>query len=160
LVIEPGPIRIKDIYGMYRYENFLYVVELTGQQIKDFLEYCAKYYVWDGKQITPNPEMRGYNYDMAEGIKYTIDVTRKPGNRIENLVLQSTDKSLKMNETYKVAMNSYRATGGGGHMAAAGASDAKIIWKSSEEMRNILADYIKKTGKLTPHTDGNWKVVE
>lgn len=160
LVIPPGVIRIKDIYGMYRYENFLYVVEMTGQQIKDFLEYSARYYMWDGKEVKPNPEIQGYNYDMAEGIRYLINVRKKPGQRISDLTDLKTGQPLKMDRIYKVAMNSYRATGGGGHMAAAGAKDAPVIWKSNEEMRNILADYIRQQGKLTPAVDGNWRLSE
>ena len=145
---------------MYRYENFLYVIEMTGQQIKNFLEYSANYYLWDGNQIIPNPEMRGYNYDMAEGIKYKINVREQSGKRIEDMVIVKTGKPMDMNNLYKVAMNSYRATGGGGHMAAAGAKDAKIIWKSNEEMRNILAEYIRKLGTLTTQVDGNWQVIK
>ena len=165
LVIPAGPIRIKDVYSMYPYENFLYLVEMTGRQIKDFLEYSANYYVMDEGKIVANPDMRGYNYDMAEGIEYKIKVEKEKGkkkkenrNLIEDIRLVSTGKPLDMNKIYKVAMNSYRATGGGGHMAAAGASDVKILSKSNEEMRNILTDYIKKTGEISAKVDGNWEI--
>lgn len=158
LKIAPGPIKIKDIYSMYRYENFLYVVEMTGQQIKDYLEYSSRFYIWDGKKITENPDVRGYNYDMAEGIGYQIDVREKTGSRIKNLTFLRTGKPLEMKKIYRVAMNSYRATGGGGHMAAAGASEAPVVFKANEEIRNILAEYIKKQGTIKPKADGNWKV--
>ncbi|MCK4653924.1 MAG: 5'-nucleotidase C-terminal domain-containing protein, partial [Candidatus Cloacimonetes bacterium] len=157
--IKPGKIRIKDIYSMYEYENFLYVLEMTGRQIKDFLEYSTKYYIWDGKQVSPNPKIAGYNYDMAEGINYFIDITEKVGNRIKELFLIKTGKPIKMDQIYKVAMNSYRANGGGGHIAAANAENVRVIFKSNMEMRNILADYISTTGKIKSIVDENWKII-
>ena len=157
--IKPGKIRIKDIYSMYEYENFLYVLEMTGRQIKDFLEYSTRYYIWDGKQVSPNPKIAGYNYDMAEGINYFIDITEKVGNRIKELFLIKTGKPIKMDQIYKVAMNSYRANGGGGHIAAANAENVRVIFKSNMEMRNILADYISTTGKIKSIVDENWKII-
>jgi len=159
LCVPPGPFRVKDIYAMYPYENFLYVVKMTGQQIKDFLEYSSRYYIWDGCNVNPNPDIAGYQYDMAEGINYMIDVTRDVGKRIKRLKFLQTGKPLEMNQIYKVAINSYRASGGGGHINAAGARNAPIIFQSSEEMRNILTDYIKNIGTITPETDQNWKIV-
>lgn len=177
-----GPILIKDIYGMYRYENFLYTIEMTGQQIKNFLEYSARYFVPENGKITASAKMPGYNYDMAEGIRYRITIKRQEenktqdirqmikevknkyqktesGNTVEDLILIKTGKPLEMDKTYKVAMNSYRATGGGGHLAAAGIKNPKILSKSNVEMRTILAEYIKKQKIIRPETDGNWKLI-
>ena len=181
-----GPIRIKDIYGMYRYENFLYTVAMTGQQIKDFLEYSARYFVPENGRITASDKMPGYNYDMAEGIRYKIIVKKgranktqdirqmikevkkkyqdtsnkiRTGNSVEDIIFIKTGKPLEMNKTYTVAMNSYRATGGGGHLAAAGIKNPKILSKSNVEMRSILAEYIKKQKIIRPETDGNWKLI-
>ncbi len=158
-VLPPGPVRIKDVYNMYWYENFLYTVEMTGRQIKDYLEYCARYFRWNGTSLQTNPEMAGYNYDMAEGVGYTINVSNAPGNRISNLVDLRTGQPLQMDKTYKAAMNSYRAAGGGGHTGAVGLKSGDIIYKSSEEMRNILIDYIKEKETLNARVDGNWKIV-
>ncbi len=160
--IPPGKIRIKDVYGMYRYENFLYVVEMTGQQIRDYLQYCARYYLKKGDKIIANPKMAGYNYDMAEGIKYKITVTREDDtgeNTVGPIIYLKTGRPLDMHRRYKVALNSYRAMGGGGHMAAAHVSEKQILFKSDEEMRNILADYIQQQKIIHPVCDGNWTVV-
>ena len=159
LKILPGKICIKDIYGMYRYENFLYLVQMSGQQIKDFLEYSARFYLWDGTQVKANPNMAGYNYDMAEGLSYQINVRKAPGSRTENIIDLKSGRPLDLHKKYRVAMNSYRASGGGGHMAAAGLEKAKILKKSNREMRGILADYLKKTGKISTRPDGNWKII-
>ena len=164
---------------MYRYENFLYTVEMTGQQIKDFLQYSANYYMLENNQIVANPEMAGYNYDMAEGINYTIKVRRneyqdikdkklktevrkrksKFRNAVSDLVLIKTAKALEMDKKYTVAMNSYRASGGGGHLAAAGITNPTILSKSNMEMRTILGDYFRKLKIIEAHCDRNWKTV-
>ncbi len=157
----PGTIRVKDVYGMYRYENFLYTLELTGQQIKNYLEYSARYFVWEDKtnRVIENDEIPGYNYDMAEGIAYEIHVGRPFGERIKNLIDLQTGKPLIADSLYTVALNSYRAAGGGGHLAAAGITRPKISWKSNEEMRNLLIDYIKNRKILNAEVDDNWKLV-
>ncbi len=158
-VIPPGKIRIRDVYGIYQYENYLYVLKMTGQQIKDFLEYCARYYVWQHGALKTNPKMAGYNYDMAQGIAYEIHVKNPIGKRIKHLIDLKTGRPLDMNKTYKVALNSYRATGGGGHLAAAHAEQAPVIWKSDREIRNLLIDYLKKKKLYKPTCDHNWKLV-
>ncbi len=158
-ILPPGPIRVKDAYRMYRYENYLYVLEMTGQQIKDFLEYSARYFSFSAGRVLVNPKIPGYNYDMAEGIGYQIDLRRPVGQRIVNLIDLKTKKPLDLNKTYKVAMNSYRATGGGGHLAAAGAQKAPVLWKSDQEIRNLLIDYLKRLKVITPQTNHNWKLV-
>jgi 2',3'-cyclic-nucleotide 2'-phosphodiesterase/3'-nucleotidase len=160
LIIAPGIVRIKDIYGMYRYENFLYLVEMTGSQIKSFLEYCAGYYEWDGRKLTFSRNMQGYNYDMAEGVRYKIDVKKEAGQRISDLVLIKTGKPLAPDKIYKAAMNSYRATGGGGHMAAAEALNNTVLWKSDEEMRTILVEYIRQLKTIKPQADHNWEIIQ
>jgi 2',3'-cyclic-nucleotide 2'-phosphodiesterase/3'-nucleotidase len=162
ILIKPGPVLIKDIYGMYIYENFLYMIEMTGQQILDYLEFSAQYYLFDAKsgKIKANPKVSGYNYDMAEGITYKIDVTKEIGKRIKEATLIKTGKNLVSKKMYKVALNSYRASGGGGHLAAAGLSEVKILWKSNEEMRNILADYIKDLGEIDNKVDKNWTITK
>ena len=160
-VLLPGNIKVKDVYGMYKYENFLYVLEMTGMQIKNYLEYSSDFYQYDVKEkrLIKNPNVAGYNYDMAEGISYEIDVSEKTGERIKNIKYLKTGKLLEADKIYRVALNSYRASGGGGHLAAAGIKNAKIIWKSSEEMRNILIDYIKNKRELNSKIDNNWKIV-
>ncbi len=157
--ILPGKIRIKDAYQMYKYENYLYVLEMTGRQIKKYLEYAARFYSWQNGKIVLNKKIPGYNYDMGEGIAYEIHVKQPVGKRVGNLIFLKTGKPLDMDRTYKVALNSYRATGGGGYLAAADAANAPIIWKSRTEIRNILIDYLKSLKTIHPRCNRNWKVV-
>lgn len=160
VLIPPGPILVKDVYGMYKYENFLYLIEMTGKQIIDYLEFSVRFFLYDNntKKVIKNPDVSGYNYDMAEGISYTIEVTKDFGNRINNVIFLATGKSLELQKYYRVALNSYRASGGGGHLAAAGIYKPKILWQSNEEMRNILIEYIRDKKQLEGRIDGNWRL--
>ncbi|MCD4819921.1 MAG: 5'-nucleotidase C-terminal domain-containing protein [Candidatus Cloacimonetes bacterium] len=157
--LSPGAIKVKDVYTMYPYENYLYKLEMMGKQIKDYLEFSASYFIYDGSKFAANPKKKGYNYDMAEGISYKIDVTKNMGNRIVNIRLISNGKLIENDKIYTVAINSYRALGGGGHMTAANAKNAKIISKSDVEMRNILIEYIKQIKTIPQSVDNNWKII-
>ncbi len=154
--LSAGPLRKKDLFGIYVYDNTLYEVKMSGRQIKDFLEYASGYYELEEGKPKANPDMQGYNYDMAEGVSYTINLREKPGNRIQNLRLLRTGEPLELDKIYNVAMNSYRASGGGGHMQAAGAGNAEIIYKSSQDVRTILIDYIAEQDTLNLKPNGNW----
>lgn len=157
---EPGKLQIKDAYSMYPYENFLYVAEMTGQQIRDYLEASTKYYLFDGEIVKTNPEIAGYHCSMAEGIDYEIDLSEKIGKRIKNIKLSTSGLPLQNNKKYKVALNSYRASGGGGLMEAAGAKNAPIVFKSNEEMRTILINYLMEKGSISAEVDKNWKILK
>ncbi len=159
LNIRPGKIKIKDIYSLYEYENFLYMIEMTGRQIKDYLEYSARYFIWDGENILSDPEIAGYNYDMAEGLSYRIDVSEDIGNRIKDLNLIEAGKPIDMNRIYKVALNSYRGNGGGGHLAAAKAENVPVIFRSNIEMRSIIIEYISKIGTIKTKVNNNWEII-
>lgn len=158
--MQKGSIHIKDIYGMYKYENFLYMVEMSGQQVKDFLEYSARYFVLNNGKIGFNKEVAGFNYDMAEGLYYDMDIRKPVGKRIVNMRDKTGTKPFDLTKKYKVTLNSYRASGGGGHMAAAKAASAPVLFKSSEEMRNILIRYIEKQAIINPQPNHNWKIIK
>ena len=158
-VFAPGKLQIKDVFTIYPYENYLFMVKMSGKQIKDYLEASANYYIFDGEKVMRNHEMAGYHYSMAEGINYIIDPTKPVGKRISKITMEETGEPLKPNQEYKVALNSYRANGGGGLMKAAEAMDAPILYKSSQDMRNILIDYLQKKGAINARVDNNWRLL-
>lgn len=157
--IPVGEFKIKDVFALYPYENFLYLIEMTGKQIKDYLEFSAQYYQLKDGVLTFNKEIPGYNYDMAEGIRYQIDISQEKGNQISNVKLIQNGENLVPTKTYKVAMNSYRATGGGGHLAAAGINQATILKKSNMDMRTILIQYLQQNKNIVFETNNSWEVV-
>ena len=158
-VIPADTIRIKDVYAMYPYENTLKMIEMTGKQLIDYLEYCANYYVYENDSLSTNPDIAGYNYDMAEGISYTIDVREQAGSRIKNVIFLKTAEPLNPEMTYTVAMNSYRANGGGGHLKAVGIDEPKVIYSTKRDMRNLIIDYLKEQEIFEATCDNNWCIV-
>jgi len=169
LTIAAGDITVGTVAGIYIYENFLNAVELTGHQLKDYLEYSSKYFnviTEDNVDTTPlvNPDVRGYNYDMAQGFKYDIDITKEPGKRIVNM-MNLDGSAFDMDKTYNVTLNSYRYNGGGGHLAAAGVMDKTLLttettYKSSGTMRDLMIEYLKVAGTWGPeNVEDNWKLI-
>ncbi|MCF7813701.1 MAG: 5'-nucleotidase C-terminal domain-containing protein [Candidatus Cloacimonetes bacterium] len=160
LVFAPGIINYKDILSLYKYKNKLCVVELTGKQIKQYLEYCTNYFLWQDDQIQINPEMKGYNYDVAEGLNYEIDVSKPVGKRIIKLQLTANDKDLVPEKKYKVAMNNYRASGGGGHLKNIGADQNNIISTSEKTIPEILLEYVSNKNIIENEVDSNWSILQ
>lgn len=159
LVIETGEIQRKDIFALYPYENQLCVLSLTGRQIRQYLEKAASCLQRTEQEISLAPGIAGYNYDMAEGLDYTIDLEQQPGARISNILLSVSSEPLQDEEHYPVALNSYRAEGGGGYLAAIRGLDAPLLYISETEIRDILAEFLSRIGSIGPEVDGNWRIL-
>lgn len=169
LIIPKGDITVGQIAGIYIYENFLNAVELTGHQIKNYLEYSSKYFnvITEANVDTVplvNPDVRGYNYDMAQGFIYEINLTKEPGNRIINMKnMDGTPFDLE--KTYNVTLNSYRYNGGGGHLEACEAMEKGILkvnttYRSELAMRDLMIEYLKIVKTWGPENiEQNWKLV-
>ncbi len=155
-----GNVTMRDIVSNYIYPNTLSVIELSGKDIKAALEKTATYFIVnDHGQIDVNPTFvepkpQHYNYDMWEGIFYTIDVTKPVGHRIVNLMKDGNP--LRMDQTYQVVMNNYRATGGGNYHMFKG---KKIIKEIQLDMTEILANYFIKKKVVKAEVNHNWKVI-
>jgi 2',3'-cyclic-nucleotide 2'-phosphodiesterase/3'-nucleotidase/5'-nucleotidase len=154
---KSGPLTVRDMYSLYIYENTLFAISVTGQQIKDELEWSASYFnTYDySKTATSliNSNVPGYNYDMLQGADYVIDITKPVGQRISGLIYHG--KPMDMTATYTLALNNYRA-GGGGFLGFKG---APIVYQSSDEIRNLMIQYVKDAGKIDPTVDDNWHLV-
>jgi 2',3'-cyclic-nucleotide 2'-phosphodiesterase / 3'-nucleotidase len=155
--IPAGPVRVRDIYSVYPYDNTLVVVSLTGRKLKAALEYsarCFRPYV-AGKKPADLLESRiwPYNFETAAGVTYTIDITRPLGERIRDLSFQG--KPLDPDRTLKVATNNYRANGGGGFSMIKG---APVLSKSSEEIRNLLIQWVAHHPRIPSEPIGSWRL--
>lgn len=154
---KSGPLTVRDMYSLYIYENTLFAISVTGQQIKDELEWSANYFNrYDySKTATSliNSNVPGYNYDMLQGADYVIDITKPVGQRISGLIYHG--KPMDMTATYTLALNNYRA-GGGGFLGFKG---SPIVYQSSDEIRNLMIQYVKDIGKIDPTVDDNWHLV-
>jgi 2',3'-cyclic-nucleotide 2'-phosphodiesterase/3'-nucleotidase len=156
--IAKGPVTVRQVAAMYLYDNELYAVEGTGKMVKDALENAARFF-----QSCPNTtcatgplinrSVIGYNFDMAQGVSYDIDLTGPVGDRIRNLQFQG--KPLAPNQTLRIALNNYRAGGSNGYTMF---RSGKVVWRSYEDIRDLIVRYYSKH-KLPSAADNNWRVV-
>ncbi|MFQ5662270.1 MAG: bifunctional metallophosphatase/5'-nucleotidase [Terriglobia bacterium] len=156
-----GPVTIRDVYGLYFYENQLFTVEITGAQLKEALEYSArsfKSYPWPRQgRGSPFADLPGYNHDMAEGVSYQIDLSRPPGERIVELRFDAAP--LDPARRLRLALNSYRWSGGGGYPEASGLRHAKVVHRARKQVRELIIDYLLEHQPLDTTVDHNWEIV-
>jgi 2',3'-cyclic-nucleotide 2'-phosphodiesterase/3'-nucleotidase len=145
--IPQGQVTVRQIAALYPYDNELLAIEGTGRMVKDALENAARFF--SGKN------MPGFNYDMAEGVEYEIDRSRPEGDRIRNLRWHG--KPLMPDQKLRIALNNYRAGGSGGYTMFRG---AKIVWRSSEDIRGLLIRYYTEHKTIPDTPTGNWKIVK
>ena len=156
--IAKGPVTVRDIAGLYVYENTLVVLEVTGQQLQDALEHSAKYFrpYEPGKSPAElvDEKIPAYNFDIAEGVTYVLNIAKPIGQRIENLQFQG--KLLSPTQKLRLATNNYRVNGGGGYTMYKG---APVVYRSSEEIRELIIDWVEHHKTIPTEPTNNWKIV-
>lgn len=177
-VIQAGDVYMRDMFNLYRYENMLYTMRLTGQEIKDYLEFS--YALWTNQMqsdsdhimlLTPlegDPKRVGFknftfNFDSAAGIRYTVDVSRPQGEKIHILGF-ADGRPFDLEASYTVAINSYRGNGGG-ELLTAGAGipkdklTSRIVRSTPKDLRYYLMQYIEQQQVIDPHPLNQWKFI-
>jgi 2',3'-cyclic-nucleotide 2'-phosphodiesterase/3'-nucleotidase len=177
--VESGILIYNDLFTIYPFENQLFVVKMTGEEIRKYLE--VSYDKWINTISQPTDHLlkiegrddsrtqqkgwsfvnRSYNFDSAAGIHYTVDVTKPCGSRIA-ITSMADGSAFDLQREYNVAMTSYRASGGGGLLKEAGIDTDRIDDRTVErypEIRNILYDYLMKNGSIDPEVIGNPAVI-
>ncbi|MBD5322768.1 MAG: bifunctional metallophosphatase/5'-nucleotidase [Bacteroides sp.] len=177
--LRRGPLRMSDMFTLYRYENQLCTLAMTGREIKNLLE--MSYNLWtavmhsaddpllkfaDGNSVKGdysrliNPT---YNFDSAHGINYTVDVTRPKGEKI-TILSMSDGSAFDPDHIYKVAVNAYRANGGG-ELITRGAGikhddlPARRLDATTLDLRYYLMKAIERRGTITPTVTHNWRFI-
>ncbi|MDO5736735.1 MAG: 5'-nucleotidase C-terminal domain-containing protein, partial [Propionibacteriaceae bacterium] len=163
-VFPKGQVSIRDIAGLYIYENTLMAVELTGAQLRDYMEYSAKYFkqVEEGAKFDPETGTNAddepdYNYDIIAGLNYSIDISQPVGKRITGLT-HPDGTAVKDSDTFVMALNNYRASGGGGYPHVAG---AKVVYNEQREIRQLLINWASARGVIDPADFfvKNWQLI-
>ena len=183
-LIKAGVITMRDMFNLYSYENGLYTMTFSGAEIDKYLEYAysLQYNTMksendhllnfkadaEGNPVKNNRDQYElaapfFNYSCAAGIKYIVDVAQEPGNRV-TITSMSDGTPFDENKTYKVAINSYRGNGGGGHLTQGiGLSkeemENRIVEIKPKDVRFYITEYIKQKGTVTPECRNDWKVV-
>ena len=169
--LNSGDIKKSDVSLIYQYTNTLYKIQMTGAQLRKWMEWSASYYntYKDGDlTISFNPEMRGYLYDMFSGIKYEINISKEPGQRIENLT-RMDGTEIKDDDVLVIAVNNYRANSQlltYGAVYEEGVDELPVVLEMDVRgelggVRELIVDYIAniKGGELeVPELTGNWKI--
>ncbi|WP_061299495.1 bifunctional metallophosphatase/5'-nucleotidase [Herbidospora cretacea] len=162
-VFPAGPVSVRDMAGLYVYDNTLLGIKLTGAQVKDFLEYSAKYFA----QVAPDAPINlgtltnasgtpDYNYDQLSGVDYDVDISQPVGSRIVGLSFNGAP--VTAGQQFVVAINNYRQSGGGGFPHV---TTAPVVYNGQVEIRQALIDAATASGTIDPATfaDVNWRLV-
>ncbi|MFE3828544.1 bifunctional metallophosphatase/5'-nucleotidase [Streptomyces sp. NPDC059092] len=160
--IPAGEVTIKDAAGLYPFENTLEARLMTGAQLLAYLEYSAKYYVRtaagaavDTSKLTNADGTPDYNYDVVSGLTYEIDIAKPAGSRIVDARFEG--KPVDPAAKFVLAVNNYRASGGGNFPHVAGAQQ---LWSDSDEIRNTIIGWVKAKGTVDPSAFASvdWKL--
>jgi 2',3'-cyclic-nucleotide 2'-phosphodiesterase (5'-nucleotidase family) len=156
--IPQGPITVREIAGLYVYENTLVVLEVTGKQLKDALEHSAKYFrpYEPGKSAMElvDERIQAYNFDIAEGVTYELNIAKPVGQRIEKLRFKG--QPVKPEQKLRLATNNYRVNGGGGYTMY---RDAPVVYRSSELIRDLIIDWVERHKTIPTEPTNNWRIV-
>ena len=177
--IKAGPIRVSDMFNLYKFENQLYVMRLTGEEIRRHLE--MSYDLWVNTMQSPDDHLLllsestfgdqqrlgfknfSFNFDSAAGIDYVVDVTKPDGQKVKILQM-SNGEPFDETKWYRVALNSYRANGGG-ELLTRGAGikkedlNERIIYRSERDQRFYLMQEIEKKETIHPKSNNNWRFI-
>ncbi|MEV4508751.1 5'-nucleotidase C-terminal domain-containing protein [Dactylosporangium sp. NPDC049525] len=162
-VFPAGDVKIKDVAGLYIYDNTLEAVVLTGAEVRAYLEYSAKYFVTlpVGAPVDPatinDPAVPDYNYDTLSGVDYDIDISKPVGQRITRLVHPGTTTPVGDAEQFVVAVNNYRRSGGGNFPGIV----KPQVYNAQQEIRQLLIDWAQAKGSINPADffTPNWRLV-
>ena len=177
--IKEGEVTMADMFKLYRFENLLFTLRMTGEEVRKHLEYS--YDMWTNTMTSPDDhalrlndaskedqqrtgfQYYTFNFDSACGIDYEVDLTKPDGQKVK-ILRMSNGEPFDEKKWYKVAMNSYRANGGG-ELLTQGAGipkdslDSRVIFHTDRDQRHFLTEEIRKMGTVNPKPNHNWKFV-
>lgn len=178
--IRRGDVFVSDMFNLYKYENMLYTMKLSGKEVKDALE--MSYDMWTNRMQSPDDHLLllretrregaadrasfrnfSFNFDSAAGIIYTVDVTKPRGEKI-TIISMADGTPFCMDKMYKVALNSYRGNGGGELLTKGSGIPQeelkdRILSSTDKDLRYYLMQYIEKKGIIEPKALGQWKFI-
>ena len=144
--LDSGAITAARLQALYPYDNTLRAVRISGAQLRAYLEQSARYYRTSPTGgVSVDPDIPGYNFDIIGGADYTLDVSRPVGQRVTHLAVRG--REVVPTDSFTLALNNYRQTGGGGYTMLSG---APIVYDKQQEIRQLLVDEVRRKGTLSP----------
>jgi 2',3'-cyclic-nucleotide 2'-phosphodiesterase/3'-nucleotidase len=177
--IKAGDVKMADMFKLYRFENLLFVLRMTGEEIRRHLEFS--YDMWTNTMKSPkdhalllndnakdDQQRTGFkyytfNFDSAMGIDYEVDLTKPEGQKV-HILRMSNGEPFNESKWYKVVMNSYRANGGG-ELLTKGAGipkdslESRVVFHTPLDLRHYLTEEIRHQGIIDPQPANNWRFV-
>ncbi|MBQ2753289.1 MAG: 5'-nucleotidase C-terminal domain-containing protein [Firmicutes bacterium] len=154
--LPEGGINYGNIFDIYKFDNTLYRVTVTGAELKAYMEWAANCYnQWEEGDINISfdPEYPGYLYDMFAGVDYEIDLSQPKGQRIVNVMFKGAP--LKDDQTLTLAVNNYRYSSG---LKAQKLVSGTREWESAEAIRTMIVKYFEENSPVAPEVDNNWRI--
>ena len=155
--LPKGDINYGNIFDIYKFDNTLYRVSVTGAELKAYMEWSAECYnQWkEGDiNISFDPEYPDYLYDMFAGVDYEIDLSQPKGERIKNVMFKG--EPLQDDQTLTLAVNNYRYSSA---LKTEGLVSGTKEWESSNSIRDMIVAYFAEHSPVAPEADNNWKIV-
>ncbi|MBR2255783.1 MAG: 5'-nucleotidase C-terminal domain-containing protein [Blautia sp.] len=154
--LPEGDINYGDIFNIYKFDNTLYRVPVTGRELKNYMEWSAECYnQWKPGDINISfdPEYPGYLYDMFAGVDYEINLSKPKGERIENVMFHG--EPLQDDQVLMLAVNNYRYSSA---LKTGELVEGKKEWESSGSIRDMIVAYFAENSPVEPEVDNNWKI--
>ncbi|MBA3258096.1 MAG: 5'-nucleotidase C-terminal domain-containing protein [Gemmatimonadales bacterium] len=154
---DADTIRRGHLLSLYPYDNTLRAVRISGNQLRAYLEWSARYFLVDpAGRVAINHSVPGYDYDLVRGARYDIDLLRPLGARIRNLSVRG--RPVQPSDSFTLALNSHRQTGAGGYGMLRG---APVVYDRNENIPDLLVEEIRTRGGLDPSTvePSEWRIV-
>lgn len=154
--LDSGAITAARMQALYPYDNTLRAIRISGAQLREYLEHSARYYrTSSGGDVTVDPSVPGFNFDVVAGADYTLDVSKPIGQRVTRLEVRGTP--VTSTDSFTLALNNYRQAGGGGFSMLRG---APVVYDKNEDIRQLLTDEVRRRGTIAPadYFTNNWHI--
>ncbi len=155
--LDTGAITAARLQSLYPYDNTLRGIRITGAQLRAYLEQSARYFrTGSDGGVSVDPSIPGFNFDIVSGVDYTLDVSRPAGHRVVRLEFRGSP--VAPGDSFTMALNNYRQTGGGGYAMLAG---APVVYDKQQDIRQLLVDEVRRRGSISPgdYFTPNWRLV-
>lgn len=155
--LPEGDINYGNIFSIYKFDNTLYRVKVTGAELLAYMEWSASCYnQWQPGDINISfdPEYPDYLYDMFAGVDYEIDLSQPKGQRIKNVIFKG--EPLREDQVLTLAVNNYRYSSA---LKAQGLVSGTKEWESSGSIRDMIVAYFAEHSPVAPAVDNNWRIV-
>ncbi len=154
--LPEGSIFYDNIFDIYKYDNTLYRMTVSGRELKNYMEWAAEYYnqwVPGDINISFDSEVPGYLCDMFAGVEYEVNLSKPKGERIENVMFHG--EPLSDDQALTLAVSNYRYASG---IKAMNLAEGKMEWESSNSIRDMIVAYFWENSPVEPTVDNNWKI--